>query len=225
MKNSSLAKILFITSTVPLITVLIALHFLPETIPAHYDLYMNIDRWGSKYESLLMPAATLLMSVFMYGMSHFSAKQENGKSNQKVLLISGTALNIFFTIMTVWSLWSAFNALGGSKKSVEISVNIIFIAAGIVMVVIGNFLPKCKLNSVIGLRTKWSAANEDVWFKCQRFGGVLFVVCGILMAVVSAAIENTPLLIATNIFISIVIISGSLAGSKIIYDKMNSKIQ
>lgn len=93
------------------------------------------------------------------------------------------------------------------------------------MAVIGNFLPKCKLNSVIGLRTKWSTANEDVWFKCQRFGGVLFVVCGILMAVVSAAIENTPLLIATNIFISIVIISGSLAGSKIIYDKMNNKIQ
>lgn len=224
MKNSPLAKILFITSSVPLITVLIALHFLPATIPAHYDLHMNIDRWGSKYESLLMPAVTLLMSAFMYGMSRFSAKQENGKSNQKVLLISGTALNIFFTIVTVWSLWSAFNALGGSKKGVEISVNIIFIAAGIVMAVIGNFLPKCKLNSVIGLRTKWSMANEDVWFKCQRFGGILFVICGVLMAVISAAIENTFLLIAVNIFISIVIIAGSLVGSKIIYDGVNDKL-
>lgn len=223
MKNSTLAKILFITSAVPLIIVLIALHFLPATIPAHYDLYMNIDRWGSKYESLLMPAFTVLMSAFMYGMSRFAAKQENGKSNQKVLLISGTALNVFFTIMTVWSLWSAFNALGGTKKGVEISVNIIFIAAGIVIAVIGNFLPKCKLNSVIGLRTKWSMANEDVWFRCQRFGGILFVVCGIAMAVVSAAAESVLLLIGANIFISIAIIAGSLAGSKIIYDRLSNK--
>lgn len=224
MKNSTLAKILFITAAVPLIIVLAALRFLPEKIPAHYDLYMNIDRWGSKYEMLLFPVFTVLMAAFMYGMSRFSAKQENGKSNRKVLLISGTALNIFFTIITVWFLWSAFNALGGTKNGVEISVNIIFIAAGIVMAVTGNFLPKCKLNSVIGLRTKWSMANEDVWFRCQRFGGVLFVVCGTVMAVVSAAVESVPLLIAANIFISIVIIAGSFAGSKIIYDRLNNKI-
>ncbi|MDE7289036.1 MAG: DUF1648 domain-containing protein, partial [Oscillospiraceae bacterium] len=89
MKNSSLTKILFITSVIPLIIVLIALQFLPEKIPAHYDLYMNIDRWGSKYESLLFPAFTILMAAFMYGMSRLAAKHENGESNQKVLLISG----------------------------------------------------------------------------------------------------------------------------------------
>lgn len=225
MKNSSLAKILFITSVIPMIIVLIALRFLPEKIPAHYDFNMNIDRWGSKYESLLMPAATILMSAFMYGMSRFSAKQENGKSNQKVILISGTAINFLFTAMTVWSLFSAFKAAENSKIGVEISVNIIFISTGIVMAVIGNFLPKCKLNSVIGIRTKWSMANEDVWFKCQRFGGVLFVVCGISMAVISAAIESITLLLAANLFISFVIIAGSAAGSKIIYDRLNNKIQ
>lgn len=223
MKNSSLKKILFTTSVIPLIIVLIALRFLPEKIPAHYDLHMNIDRWGSKYESLLFPAFTIIMAAFMYGMSRFSAKHENGESNQKVLLISGIAENLFFTAMTIWFLLTAFKAVSSSKIGVEISVNIIFISAGIVMVVIGNFLPKCKLNSVVGIRTKWSMANEDVWFKCQRFGGVLFVVCGILMAVVSAAVESITLLLSANLFISIVIIAGSLAGSKIIYDRLNNK--
>ena len=225
MKNSSLAKILFITSVIPLIIVLIALQFLPEKIPAHYDLHMNIDRWGSKYESLIMPAVTILMSAYMYGMARFSAKQENGESNQKVMLISGAAINLMFTAMTVWSLLSAFEAVENPKISGKISVNIIFISTGIVMTVIGNFLPKCKLNSVIGIRTKWSMANEDVWFKCQRFGGVLLVICGISMAVISAAVESITLLIAANLFISIVIVAGSAAGSKIIYDKLNNKIQ
>ena len=225
MKNSSLAKILFITSVIPLIIVLVALQFLPEKIPAHYDLHMNVDRWGSKYESLIMPVVTILMAAYMYGMSRFSAKQENGESNQKVILISGIAINLMFTAMTAWSLFSAFKAVENSKISGKIPVNIIFISTGIVMTVIGNFLPKCKLNSVIGIRTKWSMANEDVWFKCQRFGGVLFVICGIIMAVISAVIESVTLLIASNLFISIVIVAGSAAGSKIIYDKFNNKIQ
>ncbi|MDE6595703.1 MAG: SdpI family protein [Oscillospiraceae bacterium] len=225
MKNSSLTKILFITSVIPLIIVLIALQFLPEKIPAHYDLYMNIDRWGSKYESLLFPAFTILMAAFMYGMSRFSAKHENGESNQKVLLISGIAENLFFTVMTIWFLLTTFKAVENLKIGSKISINIIFISAGIVMTVIGNFMPKCKLNSAVGLRTKWSMANEDVWFKCQRFGGVLFVVCGISMAVISAAIKNITLLLAANLFISIVIVAGSAAGSKIIYDRLNNKIQ
>ena len=35
----------------PLIVVLIALHFLPERIPAHYDFNNQVTRWGSKYET------------------------------------------------------------------------------------------------------------------------------------------------------------------------------
>lgn len=222
MKNSSLAKILFITSAEPLITVLIALHFLPATIPAHYDFNMNIDRWGSKYESLLMPAATVLMSAFMYAMSRFAAKQENGESNKKVTLICGIAINILFTAITVLSLKSAFKAVSDIKINGAAFVKTIFILLGAVIAVTGNFLPKCKLNSVVGLRTKWSMANEDVWFKCQRFGGILFVVCGTAMALLSALLDEIFSIFAVNIFVTAIIVTGSTVGSKYIYDKQNS---
>ena len=33
----------------PLAVVLIALQFLPELIPAHYDMNNQVTRWGSKY--------------------------------------------------------------------------------------------------------------------------------------------------------------------------------
>lgn len=223
MKNSKLSKILFITSIIPLITILAALNFLPDKIPAHYDLYMEIDRWGSKYESLIFPAAAILMSAFMYGMSRFAAKQENGESNEKVMLICGTAINILFTAMTVWFLKITFKAINDVEIDGAGFVKIIFILLGAVMAVTGNFLPKCKLNSVVGLRTKWSMANEDVWFKCQRFGGILFVLCGISMVIISAALNSILLIFSVNIFITVIIITGSVVGSKIIYDKQNNK--
>lgn len=40
----------------PLLVVLIALQFLPDQIPAHYDLNNQVTRWGSKYEALIFSA-------------------------------------------------------------------------------------------------------------------------------------------------------------------------
>lgn len=218
-KNMRLSGILFATALIPTAAVLIALQFLPAEIPAHYDINMNIDRWGSKYESLIMPAATILISAFMYGMSRFAAKQENSAGNEKVMMICGISLNLFFSAMTIWSLVLAFNAVSGREINGVLSVKIIFIFAGIVIAVVGNFMPKCRLNSLVGLRTRWSTANEDVWFKCQRFGGVLFVICGIMMSLFSALADSIMLILTVNIIITATAAGGSAAVSKIIYDR------
>ncbi len=218
-KNMRLSGILFATALIPTAAVLIALQFLPAEIPAHYDINMNIDRWGSKYESLIMPAATILMSAFMYGMSRFAAKQENGAGNEKVMMICGISFNLLFLAMTIWSLVLAFNAVSGREINGVLSVKIIFIFAGIAIAVVGNFMPKCRLNSLVGLRTRWSTANEDVWFKCQRFGGVLFVICGIMMSLFSALADSIMLILTVNIIITATAVGGSAAVSKIIYDR------
>lgn len=220
--NTKLSGILFATAIIPTAAVLIALQLLPDKIPAHYDINMNIDRWGSKYEALLFPAATLAMAAFMYAMARFDSKQENGAGNEKVLMICGISVNLLFSAMTAWALVLDFKAVSGKKIDEVLSVKIIFIFAGIVMAVIGNFMPKCKLNSLVGLRTRWSMANEDVWFKCQRFGGVLLVICGILMSLVSAVIDSIPMLLAVNIIISFISVVCSTVVSKLIYDKQQA---
>lgn len=220
--NTKLSGILFATAIIPTAAVLIALQLLPDKIPAHYDINMNIDRWGSKYEALLFPAATLAMAAFMYAMARFASKQENGAGNEKVLMICGISVNLLFSAMTAWALVLDFKAVSGKKIDEVLSVKIIFIFAGIVMAVIGNFMPKCKLNSLVGLRTRWSMANEDVWFKCQRFGGVLLVICGILMSLVSAVIDSIPMLLAVNIIISFISVVCSTVVSKLIYDKQQA---
>ncbi|MCM1329491.1 MAG: SdpI family protein [Ruminococcus sp.] len=223
MKNKLLKIIMFATALIPASAAFAALPFLPEKIPAHFDFNMNIDRWGSKYESLIMPAAAILTAAFMYGMSRFSSKSENGENNEKVMLISGIAINILFAAMTVCSLAISFNAENGVKINGVMLVKFIFISLGIVLAIVGNFMPKCRINSVVGLRTKWSTANENVWFKCQRFGGVLYVSCGILMIVFSAFFNNITAIFSANIIISILILIGSFWGSKIIYGRLSGK--
>lgn len=204
---------------IPTVAVLTALQLLPDKIPVHYDINMNIDRWGSKYEILLFPIVTLAMAAFMYIMARIAAKQENGAANEKVLMICGLSVNLLFSAMTVWSLVLAFKEVSGNEINGVPAVKIIFIFVGIVTAVIGNFMPKCKLNSLVGLRTRWSMANENIWFKCQRFGGVLLVICGILMSLISALTDSITLLLTENIIIAATAAAGSVIISKLIYDR------
>ncbi len=231
-KAENLTIIMFLTALIPLAAVLTALPLLPDKIPAHYDLNMNIDRFGSKYEMLLFPVLVFLMTGFMYGMSRFAVKHENGESNRKVLLIFGSLLNLFFTGMTVYFLFMAYNAADGSTSAYgstpadgSISVNgdkfmqFTFISLGIVIAAVGNFMPKCKMNAVVGLRTKWSMANEDIWFKCQRFGGVVTVLYGISTAAAGAAFSSPALVIGIELILAAVYLIAAVTGSKIIHDK------
>lgn len=45
----------------PLAVTAAALTVLPDQVPMHYDLAGEIDRWGSKYENLILPAMVLVI--------------------------------------------------------------------------------------------------------------------------------------------------------------------
>lgn len=53
----------------PLVSVLIALQFLPEQIPAHYDFSNQVTRWSSKYEMLIVPIVTVMLGCFFQGIA------------------------------------------------------------------------------------------------------------------------------------------------------------
>lgn len=87
----------------PLAVVLIALQFLPELIPAHYDMNNQVTRWGSKYETLIFPVITVLFGYFMLAMAKLSSKQEeNGSNNKNVCIVTGIASLALFNAMTVY---------------------------------------------------------------------------------------------------------------------------
>ena len=169
MKNKK--TLYFVLMFLPLIITLVALPFLPEQIPAHYNFAGEIDRWGSKYEALLFPATTILMGFFMLWMAKIAAKQEeSGSNNEKIVFYTGMGISLWFTAMHTFSLYKAFAAAGSMGYSVEADINRIFcILLGISLVIIGNFMPKLRNNSIIGLRTPWSMKNDTVWKKCQLF--------------------------------------------------------
>ena len=169
----------------PLIVVLIALQFLPEQIPAHYDMNNQVTRWGSKYETLIFPVITILFGYFMLGMAKFSSKQEgNGKNNENVCIVAGIVSLALFNAMTGYFLYADFKSIENlSSMALDIH-QLIFGLLGFSMIILGNIMPKLRMNSAVGLRTVWSMKNEATWKKSQRFGGISLIVGGIIIIIV-----------------------------------------
>ena len=54
---------------------------------------------------------------------------------------------------------------------------------GLLFVIIGNYLPKCKQSYTIGIKIPWTLHSEENWNKTHRLAGWLWVVCGLAMMV------------------------------------------
>lgn len=66
----------------PLPVTLVALAYLPDRIPAHYGADYQVDRWGSKYESLIFPILAILFGLLLLAIAKYSEKQ--GKGNERI---------------------------------------------------------------------------------------------------------------------------------------------
>ena len=183
-------KIIFcITMFLPLPVTLIALIFLPDQIPAHYGFDNQVTRWGSKYETLILPLLSILMGLVMIGVMKLAAKMEQSEEkrekNEKGCLITGIASFLIFNVMDLYFIYTSYAKVENLSEVPVDLMQLLFILLGIFMVVIGRIMPGISRNSIIGLRTAWSMKNETVWHQSQRFGGVMAAAAGFLMIVVS----------------------------------------
>ena len=199
-------KIIWTLAVLPTIVTAVALKFMPDTVPLHYNFAGEIDRWGSKYEHFLMPALLIVFVVLMQVITYFQEKkiedeptpreQASRRNNIKVVRIVTIVFEIFWLILICWMLWtSKENANLGTEQTATNIGQFIWIALGILLVVIGNILPKSRMNSVIGVRTTWSMYNEETWSKSNRFGGIVLMVTGIAMVITSLILKESALII------------------------------
>jgi hypothetical protein len=68
------------------------------------------------------------------------------------------------------------------------------IAAGVLLLAIGNYLGKARQNGFIGVKTPWTLANAGVWDKTHRFTGRGMVLAGLVLIVLGFALHDTTAL-------------------------------
>lgn len=215
MKN----KLLWLFSFIPLFITLVVLKYMPDTVPMHYGLGGQIDRWGSKYENLLFPIFIILFAFFWIAfISYFRKKAststdekevQEALSNIKVLNITSIVMAIFFGLMQCFILYTGFRSAEINDTSQTITLTMfVNVLMGIVLIILGNILPKTKRNSAIGLRTTWSMKSDEAWAKSNRWGGILFVITGIIIIIVSLLTSG---LVSTIVLVALLILDAIIS--------------
>jgi uncharacterized membrane protein len=73
----------------------------------------------------------------------------------------------------------------------------LFVALGILLVVIGAVLGRIAPNRLAGVRTPWTLADAGVWARTHRFTGRLMTLAGVaLAALATLGADHTDLLVA-----------------------------
>ena len=177
----------------------VVLSMLPDTVPVHYNFAGEVDRMGSKLEFLLFPVIAAVSGAIFALIAWQCGKKGDRDSalSEKILLGSAFLDVVLFGGMGLYFMALAVRYTPGDVGPTVTAdlPRFIGIGVGLLLVLLGNAMPKARRNALFGLCTKWSMADDEVWRKCQRFGGFSGVGLGFGLIVSGMFLDSLPLLI------------------------------
>ena len=173
-------KTLIITSIVTILPVLIGIicwNRLPEVMATHFGFNNEANGFSSKAFAVFgLPM--ILLAVLWVGA--FVTAHDPKRQN-----ISPKMFSLMLWIAPVISLVAAATIY---PVNLGYELDIAFFSellVGLMFIIIGNYLPKARQNYTIGIKIPWTLANEENWNRTHRLAGYLWMICGILMILIS----------------------------------------
>lgn len=180
---------LLISSIVILLPILAGLllwNRFPDTVPTHWGFSGEADGWGSKtFAVFVTPVVMLALHWFCILVTFLDPNTK--KQSKKVF-------GMIFWVCPVLSLSVSAMTYALALDYQFDLISVMFPGMGIVFILIGNYLPKCKQNNTIGIKVRWALANEENWNATHRFSGKLWVAGGLALIVLAFLPADTALI-------------------------------
>lgn len=170
---------------------------LPDQLPSHFGISGEVDSYWSKNSVFILAAVMgLLFPIGMQFIRKIDPKRENYErfehAYKMIRLFIAVVFDAFFVISVSYGLNDHFPA---GKWAIAI--------VGLMIALLGNYLPQVKDNYFIGIRTPWTLASPEVWRRTHRFSGMLWTIGGLMFIV--AAFLPSPAMV-TVIIVSLIVI-------------------
>lgn len=171
----------------PIVVGLILWDRLPDTVATHFGVDNTPDGWSSKAFAVFgLPLVIVGLEWLCMLATKMDPKVRNIDDSvmMKIVLWMMPCLSILMSGLTY------INALG-----YEIKVGMIVMAfMGVLFVIMGNYLPKCKQSYTMGIKLPWTLESAENWNRTHRMAGKLWVFGGIVI-LATAVFENPFVLI------------------------------
>ena len=179
LKNNKV--MLIVTSVVLLLPMAVGMILwdqLPEDFSVSWNDYDYINYYG---ESPAIPRAVgvfglpgFMLLLHWLGILITAMDPRNQAINRK-------SLTMVLWICPVINLLLCFILfMQGAGYGIHVSMFLPMLI-GILFILIGNYMPKCKKNYSIGIKVRWALEDEGNWNATHRFAGKVWVIGGAIM--------------------------------------------
>lgn len=188
---------LIISSVIILLPIVVGLliwNYLPDQIVTHWSTDSELDGWSGRTFAIF--GLPIIIFVVHWICVFFTARDPKNKDQ------SSKVFKMVLWLLPITSLIVCGHTYAialGNDIRIDIMVRVLL---GLIFVILGNYMPKCKQNHTIGVKVIWALRNEENWNKTHRFTGGLWVLGGVLLL----ATMFLPMEIFMNVFIPLILV-------------------
>ena len=154
---------------------------LPDRVATHFDVHGRPDGFTGKLTAVVAEPATLaLLGLVFFVLPRIAPKGFRLEPFLRVYEIIAVAVMAMIFLDMLLPLWLSLGHHVGADRAVTLSL-------GLLLIIVGNYLGKVTRNFFVGIRTPWTLASDEVWFRTHRLGGPLFVAGGAVILIAALA--------------------------------------
>ena len=175
-------------------------------VPMHWNFMGEVDRYAGRFAGLFAGVALFPLVVgLLLLVPRIEPRRINLARSARAYRATTYAAMAFLT--------GVHAAVVATALGRDVDVNrLVLLGAGLMVTVIGNWLPKVRSTYLFGIRTPWTLSSDAAWRRTHRVGGWAFVVLG-LATVVAAVTLSSAVAMGTLLVGLMVLLVGLFAYS------------
>ena len=197
-ENRKFFLVTCIITILPMFLGLFLWNRLPDQIATHFDFNGTPDGYSSKRFAVIgIYVFCLFMHIFCAVVTCLDPKKKN---------VSPKIYRLILCICPLVSLWCAALIYSNALHAPLHFINWGSLLMGVIFLVTGNYLPKCRQNYTIGIKLPWTLDDEENWNYTHRLAGKLWMIGGVLIILLGFQTVIPPMAVSLTIIIVVTMI-------------------
>lgn len=168
-KGMLLAAIIIL---LPMVVGVVLWDRLPDPMATHWDFAGNANGWTSRAFTVF-GIPLVMLALHMVCLLVTESDRNSCGQNPKLKRIMYGVVPVVSLLLCVTIYPSAL----GMKLPMQ-TMALLFL--GVMLLIVGNYMPKCTMNRWMGIRVPWTYTSEANWTATHRFAGRVYVVIGLV---------------------------------------------
>lgn len=186
-----LSTILFSIKTYPL---------LPSTLVSHWGAYGEPNGTMTRFWGVaLLPIIMLFLGAILLLAPKMAKNKDQFAKVESTYYLMLSVLSVFFMLIQAFII--------AVNLGVQINAAVFFsVMMGLLFIVLGRIMRDIPRNELIGIRTPWTLADEEVWSKTHSLANRLFILVGFISLLGAITVKYAMLFLLGSLFPAVVIL-------------------